>query len=93
MATFVMTGKYSAGAVKEISAERTRKAVEIIEKHGGKVTSAYALLGEQDVILIVELPGTVEAMKVSVALSALTGIGFTTAPAVPVEEFDKLMSG
>ncbi len=93
MATFVMLGKYSAGAVKEVSSGRTKKAVEIVEKHGGKVESAYAVLGEYDVVLIVDLPGTADAMKVSVALSGLTGIGFTTAPAVPVEEFDELMAG
>jgi hypothetical protein len=31
-------------------------------------------------------------MKASVAISKTTGISFTTSPAVPVEEFDKLMS-
>jgi len=39
----------------------------------------------------VDFPGVAEAMKASVALAKLTGIGFTTSPAVPIEEFDKLV--
>jgi hypothetical protein len=33
-----------------------------------------------------------QAVKASVALSKLTGIAFTTFPAVTVEDFDKLMA-
>ena len=31
-------------------------------------------------------------MKASVALAKATGIAFSTVPAVPVEEFDKIVS-
>lgn len=93
MATFVMFGKYSAEAVKGISSERTKKAAALIKKMGGEIKGMYALLGEDDLVLIVTLPGVEQAMKFSVALHKLTGISFTTSPAVTVEEFDKLMSG
>ena len=92
MATFFMMGKYTPEAVKGISADRTKKAVDLIGKQGGEVKSMYALIGEFDLILIVELPGTEEAMKASIAVSRLTGIGFTTAPAVAVDDFDKMMA-
>jgi uncharacterized protein with GYD domain len=91
MATFFMFGKYSADAIKGISAKRTEKAAALVKKFGGEVKSGYALLGEYDLVLIVELPDTEQAMKTSVALSKLTGIGFTTSPAVSVEVFDKIM--
>lgn len=91
MAVFLMFGKYSSEAIKGISPKRTEKAVEIIKKAGGEVKSMYALLSEQDLVLIVSFPGIEEVMKVSVALAKQTGISFTTAPAVEVEEFDKLM--
>lgn len=91
MAVFFMFGKYSSEAIKAISPKRTEKAVEIIKKAGGEVKSMYALLAEQDVVLIVSFPGIEEVMKVSVALTKLTGIAFNTAPAVEVDEFDKLM--
>lgn len=93
MSTFLMFGKYSAGALQAISPQRTRQAVETIQKLGGTVQAMYATLGEHDLVLVVDLPGTAEAMKASVGLAKMTGIGFTTAPAVTVEEFDRLMEG
>ena len=92
MATYFMFGKYSADSIKSISAERTGKAATLLQKHGGKLISGYALLGEYDLVLIVELPGTDQAVKASVELSKMTGIAFSTSPAVGVEDFDKLMS-
>jgi len=91
MATYFMFGRYSLDSLKEISPERTDKAAALIEKHGGKVKSGYALLGEKDLVLIVDLPDTEQAMKTSVALAKLLGISFTTNPAVTVEDFDKIM--
>ena len=90
MSTFFMFGKYSSEAVKQISAERTGKATSLIEGFGGKVNSMYALLGQHDLVLIVDLPGVEEAMKTSLALSKLTGIAFSTSPAVSVDTFDKI---
>lgn len=92
MATFIMFGKYSPQALKGISAKRTRKADDLLKKFGGKVCCRYALLGEKDLILIVDFPNQEQAMKASIALSKMTGIAFSTSPAVSIEEFDKLMS-
>ena len=91
MGTFFMFGRYSQESIKNISAKRTDETRSLIEKHGGKLVSAYALLGDFDLVLVVELPGKDEAIKTSVALSKMLGIGFTTAPAVTVETFDKLV--
>ena len=93
MTTYFMFGKYSMDSVKEISAERTVKATSVIGDLGGEIKAGYALLGKTDLVLIVELPGMKEAMKASVELNKLLGIAFTTAPAVTVEEFDKLFEG
>jgi len=91
MATFFMFGKYSPEATKTMSSKRTTKAVDVIKKYGGTVNSMYALLGEKDLVFIVTLPAMEQAMKASVALHKLTGISFSTSPAVTVEEFDRLM--
>ena len=92
MATFIMCGKYSAEAIKGISAERTQQVVGVIKKFGGDVQSMYALLGEKDLIFITIFPGNEQALQTSVALAKLTGIAFTTSPAVTVEAFDKLVT-
>ena len=67
MATYFMFGKYSSEALNQMSAERTNKAVSLLNKFGGEVNSMYALLGEQDLVLIVDFPGLEQAMKASVA--------------------------
>lgn len=92
MATFILFGKYSSEALKGVSETRTRKATALVKKLKGKVVGMYAVLGEKDLVFILELPGMEEAMKVSVGLFRLTGISFSTSPAVPVDEFDRLMA-
>ena len=91
MAKFLMLGKYLGEAAKGITTERTKIGIEVIEKTGGKVSSILALLGGYDLAIVVDFPGIAEAMKASVGLTKLTGISFTTFPAIPVEEFDKIM--
>ncbi|HET6454766.1 MAG TPA: GYD domain-containing protein [Armatimonadota bacterium] len=91
MATFVMFGKYSAEAMKGLSKDRTAEAAALVAKYGGEIKAAYALLGKTDLLLIADFPGTAEAMKASLALTKLTGIGFTTSPAITIEELDKLI--
>jgi Uncharacterized conserved protein len=92
MATFFMLGKYSSDALKGVSAVRTDKAMKLIKKFGGEVKSMYALLGEIDIVFILTFPDMEKAIQASVALNKLTGISFTTLPAVTVEEFDKMMA-
>jgi uncharacterized protein with GYD domain len=91
MTTYFMFGKYSHDSIKQISAQRTKEAIAEIGKNGGKLTAGYALLGEHDLVLIVDFPGTEQAMKTSVTLAKLLGISFSTAPAVSMGDFDKLV--
>ena len=91
MATFVMLGKYSAEAIKGISADRTAKANEAVIQYGGEIKFMYALLGKHDLVFVIEFPGTEAAMKASIAITKLTGISFTTSEAIPVDRFDAIM--
>jgi len=92
MNTYFMFGKYSAEAIKGVSAERTKKANDIILKLGGKILAQYALLGDKDLIFIVNLPGVEEVIKASAGLHKLTGISFSSVPAISIEKFDQVMS-
>lgn len=91
MATYVMVGKYTAGSFEGMSSERTAKVVEQIKGFGGTVNAMYALLGQNDLLFIVDFPSTTVAMKASVAINKATSISFTTSPAVSVEEFDAML--
>jgi uncharacterized protein with GYD domain len=93
MATFFMFGKYTPEAVKSISINRTQQSIDEIKKLGGEVHAMHVLLGEFDLLFCVALPGIDEAIKASVTLSKLTGISFTTCPAITVEAFDQAITG
>jgi uncharacterized protein with GYD domain len=93
MTTFFMFGKYTTESIRKISADRTQQAVNEIRKMGGEVNAMHVLLGEYDLVICVKLAGIEDAVKASVALAKLTGIAFTTCPAIEVEAFDRLVGG
>lgn len=76
MVTFFMFGSYTSDALKGISVERTEKAGSIIKSFGGQLKSAYALMGEKDLVLITDFPDMQGAVKTSIALNKITGISF-----------------
>jgi uncharacterized protein with GYD domain len=92
MATFFMFGNYNVESIRQMSIERTNQVVAEIENLGGKVTAMHALLGQFDLCFCVKLPDVEAAMKASVTLTRLTGISFTTCPAVTVETFDRIVA-
>ena len=92
MTTYFMFGKYSAESIKGISSERTKKANDIILKLGGKIVAQYALLGDKDLVFIVNLPGVEEVIQASTNLHKLTAISFSSVPAITIEKFDKILA-
>ncbi len=93
MDTFIMMGKYSTDAVKEIRGDNAIKANQIVKKCGGAIVGAYATLGEVDMLVIARFPSVTEAMKASLGLNKALGISFATRPAIRIEDFDKLIGG
>ena len=91
MSTFFMFGKYTSAAAQDVSVQRTRQAHKVVEDLGGSIKGIYALMGEYDLAMIVELPRMAEAMKASVSLKRLTDISFFTTAAMPIEEFDQMV--
>jgi uncharacterized protein with GYD domain len=89
MATFVMLGKYTSESIKKISADRTVEVGRIIKELGGEIRSMYALMGENDLIFIVDLPNVSRAIKASLEMNVNLGISIITYPALEIEEFDK----
>lgn len=92
MAIYLMFGRYTPAGIADVSKERTQQAYDIIKRYNGKIKDGYALLGDKDLVLITEFRKNENAMQAAAALSKLTNIAITTSPAVPIEDFDKLMS-
>ena len=93
MTYFFFFGTYTNEAIGGIDARRTKLAEQTIEGYGGTLHSVYALLGRDDIVMIAELPGIPEAMQVSITLHKKTGIRFSSHPALPVVDFDRITAG
>ena len=91
MNTFFMLGKYSPKGLRGIDGRRTRQIEELIGKSGGKLVCGFALLGEYDVVLVVELPNLEKAMRTAVAISQTTGLELKTSLAIPFSTFDQIV--
>jgi hypothetical protein len=52
----------------------------------------YALTGKQDLAFFVDFPATVDVLRASYELAKSTGISFISNKAVPVAQFDPLLS-
>lgn len=92
MATFFLYGRYSLEATSRIAAARTEDALTLISESGGTLRDMYTLLGERDLVLIIDIPTIEDAFRLSIDLSRLTGISFSTTPAMHVKQFDEMMS-
>ncbi len=67
--------------------ETLRKEVEGV---GGKILSAYALLGRYDYLIICECPSEKEVVRVLARATKRGTVRFETMTAMPVEEFIKI---
>jgi len=55
---------------------------------GGKIEAFYFCFGDQDAIIIAELPDAASAAAVSLAVSSTGAARLTTTPLITVEEMD-----
>jgi len=92
MHTYYLLGKYSVESTKHISAIRTDECVRVIESLEGEIILLDALLGDFDLAIICKFKDNCAALKASIALEKRTGIRFTTLPAIPVADFDRVAS-
>jgi uncharacterized protein with GYD domain len=96
MAKFMITGSYTAdglkGLFKDKASGRLAAIRQTMDGFGGKLESAYFALGQDDVILIVDLPDIVAASAISLAVSATGLVKTRTVALLTVEETDKALA-
>ena len=86
MAKFLMCGSCPSEALREIGIGYKEKALEVARMFDGEIDAMYSTAGEYDLVILIDLPDIESAMKVSIELNKLTGIAFSTSPAITLEE-------
>ncbi|HMD82129.1 MAG TPA: GYD domain-containing protein [Anaerolineales bacterium] len=69
------------------------EANQIIEANGAKILHAYVILGEYDVVTIMEAPDQKTAAKIGALIATKGSFRAETLPAIPVEEFINSIKG
>lgn len=93
MPKFLVSVSYSAegakGLRKDGGTKRRHAATKAVESVGGKIESMYFCFGDQDAVIIADLPDAASAAAVSLAVSATGAARLTTTPLITPEEMDK----
>jgi uncharacterized protein with GYD domain len=93
MPKFLVSVSYSAdgakGLRKDGGTKRQHAATKAVESVGGKIEAMYFCFGEQDAVIIADLPDAASAAAVSLAVSSTGAARLTTTPLITPEEMDK----
>jgi uncharacterized protein with GYD domain len=92
MAKFLITGSYTAegakGLMKEGGSGRKAAVQKALEGLGGTLESIYFPFGADDVIVICDMPDTLSAFALSLAVNASGAVRISTTPLLSVEDVD-----
>ena len=96
MPKFLVKGEYTAegakGLRKEKASGRQKAIATACEAMGGKMDTMYYALGDDDVLVVVDLPSHVHAASLSAAVGASGLATATTVALLTVTEMDKALS-
>jgi uncharacterized protein with GYD domain len=93
MAKFMFEVDYTAegtkGLIKDGGSRRRAVVEKALKDVGGKIEAFYFTFGIRDAVVIVDLPDTVTAIAISLAVSATGALRFRTTPLIEPEEVDR----
>lgn len=93
MPKFLVSATYTAsgaqGLLKDGGSKRRAAIEQLISSVGGRLESMYYALGEDDVLLIVDIPDQVTASAISLVVNATGAVRLKTTPLLTVEELDQ----
>jgi len=96
MPKFLVEASYTAegfkGLMKDKGSGRRTAVIQALEKLGGKLEAIYFCLGENDVILIADLPDHISAAALSSTACGSGTVRTKTTVLLTVEEADKAFS-
>jgi uncharacterized protein with GYD domain len=92
MPKYLVTVSYTAEGAKGLrldgGTKRRDVATHAVESVGGKVEAFYFSFGEQDAVIISDMPDAASAAALSLAVTAAGGARLTTTPLITPEEMD-----
>jgi len=95
MPKFLIQASYTAEGLKGLQKDKAsgRKAAisKAIESLEGKLDAMYYAFGDDDVIVILDMPDNVSATALSLAASASGLVRTKTTPLITVEETDRAL--
>jgi uncharacterized protein with GYD domain len=96
MPKFLFAGSYTAdgmrGVIKGRAAGRKVAVEKMLASLGGTLEGLYFTFGKDDVIVLADLPDSVSAAALSVAVAASGALKGKTTPLLTVEELDQALA-
>jgi uncharacterized protein with GYD domain len=93
MAKYMSTGSYTVdgikGVLKEGGSGRRDAVAAAIKAMGGQMEAYYFAFGENDVVVISDLPDNVTALALSMGIASTGTVGVKTTVLLTPEEVDK----
>ncbi len=94
MPRYLVRGTYTAEGTRGLikgggGTPRRAMAQELLRSMGGEIESVYFSFGDDDFVMIVQLPGNVSAAAISLAINATGAINMKTTPLLTPEEIDQ----
>ncbi len=94
MPTYISLLKMTPEGARDIKGMpgRYEDARKNLEKAGGKLVGAYAVMGEYDYVLIADLPDDDAAVSLALKVAQRGTVSTQTLRAIPMEEFVQLVN-
>jgi uncharacterized protein with GYD domain len=93
MAKYLIKASYTSdgvkGLIKEGGTGRRAAVDQLVVGLGGKVEAFYYALGDDDALVIVDLPDNTDAAAVSLAVNATGAVQIETVPLLTAEDVDQ----
>jgi uncharacterized protein with GYD domain len=93
MPKFLVHAAYTAegarGILKGGGSARRKAVEELLASVGGKLEAFYFSFGDEDAILIVDLPDNEAALSIGMAVSASGAVRSRATVLIPIEEVDR----
>jgi uncharacterized protein with GYD domain len=93
MAKYLVSVSYTAEGAKGLRKDGGTKRRDVVRKAveslGGKLESFYFSFGERDAIVIADLPDSIAAAALSLAVSATGSVRLATSPLLTPEDIDR----